>query len=239
MEIMRGRKNRWLMLLAVGATILFSGCTGQKKENIKMQKKENFYERQKEMEQYINQKYGEIPYEITGIVWRFWNQQYDQMNFQVEMEGRKENFWVRRYEEKDRKIFTDSYFGLCIRPEYENKMKEKAKMVFPEAKVVSFLNETEFSQEMKKTDDLREIKRKGEKIRTVSWIIVTGIEEKELEEKTAQFKKLWEREQMESLISFFLVEESEFLSFDRDDTEKMIKDHLYQAQSVCYIPDKK
>lgn len=236
---MRGRKRKWIILLAVGAVILFSGCSRQKEEEIKMQGQADLYERQKEIEQYLRQKYGEVSYEITGIIWRFWNQQYDQMNFQTEIDGRKENFWVRRYEEKDEKFFTDSYFGLCIRPEYENKMREKAEMIFPKAKVVSFLNETEFSQKIEKTDDLKEAKKKGEKIRTVSWLIVTGIGEKELDDKVRQFKNLWEEEEMESLVSVFLVKEVDFLSFDRDDMEKLIKDHLYLAQSVCYIPEEK
>ena len=61
---------------------------------------------------------------------------------------------------------------------------------------------------------MKKAKKKGEKIRAVSWIIVTGIEEKELNEKAVQFQKIWQKEQMESLISVFLVEESYFLSFD-------------------------
>ena len=234
---MRRRKSKWVILTAVGAAMILFGCAGQKREDITMQEQNDFSEIQREMERYLITKYGRIPYKITGIIWRFWNQQYDQMNFQTEMDGRKEMCWVRRYEENDQIFFSDSYFGLCIRQEYENKMQKNAELVFPKAKVVSFLNETEFSQAVEKTDDLKKDKKKGEKIRAVSWIIVTGIEEKELNEKAVQFQKIWQKEQMESLISVFLVEESYFLSFDRDDTETFIKDHRYQAQNICYIPE--
>ncbi|MDO4453839.1 MAG: hypothetical protein Q4B90_05020 [Eubacteriales bacterium] len=234
---MRRRKNKWVILTAVGAAILLFGCAEQKREDTTMQEQNNFFEIQREMEQYLTAKYGRIQYKITGMVWRFWNQQYDQMNFETETDGRKEMCWVRRYEKNDQVFFSDSYFGLCIRQEYENKMQKSAEIVFPKAKVVSFLNETEFSQAVEKTDDLKKAKEKGEKIRAVSWIIVTGIEEKELNEKAMQFQKIWEKEQMESLISFFLVETSDFLSFERKDTETFIKDHRYQAQHVCYISE--
>ncbi|MCI7812529.1 MAG: hypothetical protein SO016_11550 [Lachnospiraceae bacterium] len=226
--------GRYLAVIVLGAVMLM-GCEGREKESGKVvYEVQKLEKRQEEMEEYLRQKYGDISYEVMGVVWKFWNQVYDQMNFQVEREGRKETCWVRRYEKEGRAWFMDSYFGLCIREEYEKKMEQTAKIFFPEAKVISFMQETGFSETVRIGDGLEDARKKGEEIRVISWLFVAEVTEEELENRTVQFCDAWQKEKMESLISIFLIEKDMFVGLDRDRAEEIVREKKYQAQCVCH-----
>lgn len=232
---MKKEVAKYIIVMVFMAMMLIGCGEGIEKEKDKTVKEEQeLRKRQKEMEQYLEQKYGKISYEVTGVVWKFWNQPYDQMNFCVEREGRKEACWVRRYEKEEKPYFMDSYFGLCIREEYEQKMEEKAIRFFQKAKVFSFTQETGFSEAIDKEDGLEEAREKGENLRVISWMFVTGIKEEELERLTSQFCRSWETEEMESLVSVFLVGKEMFDELSRESAENIIQNGQYQIQSVCY-----
>lgn len=227
--------------MTAGLLVLLAGCIREKKEegagNIHRQ--DELGRRQEEMERYLKKKYGKIPYEVTGIIWRFWNQQYDQMNIQTEWEGREEACWVRRYEREENVFFTDNYFGISIRREYEHKMEEQAERFFPNVKVISFMQDTEFSEAVDRDDNLEKARKKGEEIRVISWMFTAGVGRKTFESTVSKFADLWEEEEMESLVSVFLMENAAQIPHDREQAEKIVREHLYQEQKVRYIEGKK
>ncbi len=226
------KRKRKVAAVAVGMILGLGGCMPQKTDSIHpMIQREGFGQRQNQMEQYLRRKYGNIKYEVTGIIWKFWNQPYDQMNIRIQTEEREENCWVRRYEKNGEIIFTDSYFGLCIRKEYEKKMEKTAKIVFSKVKVFSFTQESEFSQNAE--EGLEKLKENGERIRAISWIFVDDRDH--FERKVRQFEALWRNEKMESLIVIFLTDEKVFLTVDRDKAEKIVKSCSYLDRKVCDI----
>lgn len=212
------------MILGLG------GCALQKTDGAdRVIQKEEFQQRQNEMEQYFRKKYGDIEYEVTGVIWKFWNQPYDQMNLRIPTQKREETCWVRRYEKSGEIVFTDSYLGLCIRDEYETKMKETAQMVFSKVKVFSFTQECEFSQDAE--NSLERLQEKGEKIRAISWMFVR--EEENFPQKAKQFETLWAEENMESLIVVFLTREEVFQTIERDTADIIVKKGCYLDREVC------
>ena len=235
------KKKKWKKVW-IGICIVFmlTGCGNYQENKVEyVRKEEDFFNRQKEMEQYLICKYGNLSYEVTGVIWRFWNQRYDQMNLSIEKNGHKEMCWVRRYERDGTVSFTESYFGLQIREEYEKRMKEKADTIFNHVKVFSFTENTEFSENVDRYDGLEEAREKGEKIRVISWMFVSGIRKDQLGTLTRRFYEAWKKEQMESLVSVFLVDEEEFFQISRINAGIFIKERRYKAQDVCYVKDER
>ncbi|MDO5603355.1 MAG: hypothetical protein Q4G07_11380, partial [Oscillospiraceae bacterium] len=75
---------------------------------------------------------------------------------------------------------------------------------------------------------------KGEDIRAISWVFVTGEDKTKMEEKTKKFSRLWEKEGMESLISVFLVDEKCLDALDRESASAVVEKQQYRMQVVCH-----
>jgi len=90
----------------------------------------------RQAQEHLTSKYGKIEFEVLGIFPSGFDYPYDFMNVYLKGEDKDETeFEIRRYKEKGKVRFEDSYFGLQIRDEFEGLIKKTADSYFPEYKV--------------------------------------------------------------------------------------------------------
>lgn len=132
------KKSRRFSVLILTILILIGVCGCNMKENSNTTKHQNpQHEIVVEMREHLRKKYGHISYKIDGLITAGWDHSYDQLNLSATIDGVEESFFVRRYNNDGAYSFSDNYFGLVIRDEFEEFVGEYAKKYFPEFKVFS------------------------------------------------------------------------------------------------------
>lgn len=130
------KKSRRFSVLILTILILIGVCGCNMKENSNTTKHQNpQHEIVVEMREHLRKKYGHISYKIDGLITAGWDHSYDQLNLSTTIDGVEESFFVRRYNNDGVYSFSDNYFGLVIRDEFEKFVGEYAEKYFPEFKV--------------------------------------------------------------------------------------------------------
>lgn len=126
--------------------------------NMREEKSKQNNEIIEEMQDYLEDKYGYIDYEVLGFVRAGWDASYDLLNLSAKNDGDTELFCVKRYEKNDDCYCEDNYVELLIRDEFENMMHEYADKYFSEYKLYSSLGGLDsgvYSSSFKTFEDIK------------------------------------------------------------------------------------
>ena len=94
------------------------------------------------MKSHLSKKYGSFYCHVEGFIRAGWDHDYDLLNLSVEIDGIKESFSVQRHKtESGDYIYKDNYFGLLIRPSFEEIVLELAADYFSSMNVYAILDQ--------------------------------------------------------------------------------------------------
>ena len=109
-----------LSFLAIVLLIGGSGCTMDNNNNENKNNKND--EIITQIKNYLNDKYGDFSYEVTGFEASGWDHKYDRLNMRVEKNGEFVSFYAKRISSEDQPRYEDNYFGVLIKEEYDKKV---------------------------------------------------------------------------------------------------------------------
>lgn len=125
-----------------------------------------------EMKEHLTSKYGNIEYDIEGFLASGWDQPYDVLNLTTKVNGIKESFSVERYVDGDEYIFTDNYFGLVVRDEFEKKISEIACKYFSEFRVFAGMTSNNYPNSLTNKSSFEDLLEVKDELRDITFIVI-------------------------------------------------------------------
>lgn len=219
-------KKKLKILLVIASILIVGGCHMKKEEVLSPGERAGQMEKeiQSQFETYMEEMYQTTDYEIVGIVYSDYDQDYDVMNaFSAELEGK---FSIHRWVEDDSIRFEDTYQALLLRDEIENKAKEIASGCFNQSKI--YVNTSEMWMEELGNPELTldQAILNGESFGCNIWILIPPevFESKEqFEEASILFAQGWENTGIRAFLSFYYLDENVFEQLTRDNCHDMLK----------------
>lgn len=140
------------------------GCMNQEKdkvikdpEEVKDQLTTNPEESKDQIIAFLEKKYGKefVPLSIEMDRWPY---QWDELSvYPKGGDKEKDGFNAYRERKDDKYLFSDSYFGVLIHDEYEQKIREIAKEYFPECKITIIFASDIFPNELTSKSTLKDL----------------------------------------------------------------------------------
>ena len=151
-----------IILLTLLIIIGECGCSISKViDGLRNNNKESSADIVGDMRMHLSEKYGYIDYDIEGFIAAGWDHPYDRLNLSTKVDGIEEPFSVERHKSDDGYTFEDNYFGIIVRGEFEDKVKEYAEKYFSDFKVYAGLTSNNYPNSLTKEstlEDLMEVK---------------------------------------------------------------------------------
>lgn len=210
--------KKYIILVILALSVVLQGCA-IKYNDITEQTE---YEIVSQVKEYLTEKYGSFYYEINGFFRAGWDQEYDLLNLSVEMDGIKENFSVQRYKTESGYVFGDNYFGLVIRPSFEQKVSEFASQYFDEYGVYATL-EQNYPDKLTQATQIHEL-LELDNLQNISIVVVVEEEFRSVEEfeKVAKsFVYQWTQEGVPSTVRVIYLSEEVFKTIDRSNVSSV------------------
>ena len=187
--------------------------------------------RQKELEMvnamrdYLSQKYGTFNYKIEGFDSSGWDHEYDLFDLSVEMNGIEESFTVQRYKTESGYIFEDNYFGLIIRPSFEEKVSKLASEYFGSMHVYAHLTQNYPDNLTKESqiDDLLAL----DNLKSITIFVIVEEDFNSIEEFTAiaeSFVSKWAEQRIPSMVRVIYLSKETFANTDRSNVTSVLGD---------------
>lgn len=226
--------KKYLIVIVSVLMIGVYGCT-MKPNNVPEQNyHETEYEVVGEAKEYLTDKYGSFYYEVLGFFEAGWNHEYDLLNLAVEIDGQKESFSVQRHKTESGYIFQDNYFGLLIRPSFEERVSALAKDYFEEYKVYATLtqNYPDNLTDATQIDDLLAL----DNLQNISVVVtvkdISGDMEK-FESTAAAFVDQWSKEEIPSTVRVICLSCEVFENISRSNVSSVyVENQLAEYRKI-------
>lgn len=223
-------KHRFILSMLCASAIMFMGGCAMGTEDVK-QIKETETDIADQMEQYLQDTYRNIEYEVEGIVYAGWNQSYDVMNaYLAGGDSYADAFQVRRKKESGNIRFEDTYKSMLIRDDLEEKIHSMAEPYFKKCVVYADTNNLWLSDAVGSDITLQAAIDAGENIRCNVWLMAApqlqSVEE--FRQATESFMEEWRRTGINISFSFFYLKEGVYEQVTRANRFDMNEPEYYQ-----------
>lgn len=147
-----------MMILIIGVC----GCMNKEKDKVTKNAEEvkvttNPEEAKEQIIGFLEKKYGKefVPLSIEMDRWPYhWD---DISVYPKDGDKEKDGFNAYRERKDDKYVFSDSYFGVLIHDEYEQKIQEIAKEYFPDCKITIIFASDIFPNELTSNSTLKDL----------------------------------------------------------------------------------
>lgn len=217
-------------------TVLVLGGCGMKNEisktpQVAVTQETSEEEIQSQFTSYLKETYGDIEYEIQGIIYSGLGQSYDLLNgYSKGDDGLTGEFAVRREEAAGKVTFEDTYQSLLLRSELEERVRKMADSCFSEYQVFADTSDLWLSEMGKPDLTLDQAVKNGENLACNIWVVVSpNMDSKEaFQEEAEKFCEMWKSEKIGAYFSFFYLEDGVQEKLTRDNYAKMLEGGNYQ-----------
>ena len=156
------------LLIIIGAC----GCSISKViDGLRNNNKESSADIVSDMRMHLYEKYGYIDYDIEGFIGAGWDHPYDRLNLSTKVDGIEESFSVERHKSDDGYTFEDNYFGIIVRGEFEDKVKEYAEKYFSDFKVYAGLTSNNYPNSLTKESTLEDLMEVKSELRDITFFV--------------------------------------------------------------------
>lgn len=226
--------KRILIIIVSLLMIGVYGCTMKPNVVPEQSHYETEYEVVDAAKAYLTDKYGSFYYEVVGFFEAGWDHEYDLLNLAVEIDGQKESFSVQRYETESGYVFQDNYFGLVIRPSFEEKVSALAKEYFEEYQVYATLtqNYPDSLTQATQINDLLAL----EDLQNISIVVTvkdTSGDMEQFESAAAAFVDGWSKEEVPSTVRVICLSHEVFESINRSNVSSVyVENQLAEYRKI-------
>lgn len=175
------------------------------------------------IKEHLSQKYGSFNYQVEGFIKAGWDHDYDLLNLSVEINGTKETFSVQRHSTESGYVYEDNYFGLLVRPNFEEKVSELAADYFASMNVYVTLSQNypDNLTNAAQIDDLLAL----DNLQNISVIVTVEENFNSVEEFTAAaklFVSKWTDQRIPSTVRVIYLNKEVFANTNRSNVSSVL-----------------